>query len=154
MWRRRPDPAALLYGPVAHDWHEEVQPGKGSWYKLPIFNHFDGRLYIYFIRRNIDNAAQCPDARPMSPELVEALDMIHSLANDPALHHRMAFEPGDMQIMHNHQIMPTAPPMKTGRNRNDAATCCACGSPRRTAFLCQKPSPACMAASRSAIAAA
>ena len=41
----------------------------------------------------------------MSPELVEALDMVHALANDPALHLRMAFEPGDMQILHNHQIM-------------------------------------------------
>ena len=105
MWRRRPDLAELLYGPVAHDRHEEVPPGKGPWYELPIFNHFDGRLCIYFIRRNIDNAAQYPDARPMSPELVEALDMLHSLANDPALHLRMAFEPGDMQILHNHQIM-------------------------------------------------
>ena len=105
MWRRRPDLAALLYGPVTHDRHEEVPPGKGPWYELPIFNHFDSRLCIYFIRRNIDNAALYPDARPMTPELVEALDMVHALANDPALHLRMAFEPGDMQILHNHQIM-------------------------------------------------
>lgn len=30
---------------------------------------------------------------------------MQDLANDPALHLKMAFEPGDMQIIHNHQIM-------------------------------------------------
>jgi len=105
MWHRRPDLAERLYGPVAHDRHEEVPPGKGPWYELPIFNHYQGRLCNYFIRRNIDSTTQYPDALPMTPELVEALDMVHALANDPSLHLKMAFEPGDMQILHNHQIM-------------------------------------------------
>lgn len=65
MWRRRPDLAALLYGPVAHDRHEEVPPGKGPWYELPIFNHYRGRLSIYFIWRNIESAYHYPDVGPL-----------------------------------------------------------------------------------------
>lgn len=105
MWRRRPDLAERLYGPVPHDRHEEVPPGKGPWYELPIFNYYRDRLSIYFIRRNIESTAQYPDAMRITPELEEALDFLQDLANDPALHLKMAFEPGDMQIIHNHQIM-------------------------------------------------
>ncbi len=105
MWRRRPDLAERLYGPIPHDRHEEVPPGKGPWYELPIFNYYQNRLSIYFIRRNIESTANYPDALPITAELEEALDFLQALANNPALHLKMAFEPGDMQIIHNHQIM-------------------------------------------------
>jgi hypothetical protein len=105
MWRRRPDLAERLYGAIAHDRHDEVPPGKGPWYELPIFNHYRDRLCIYFIRRNIESTSVYPDARRITPELEEALDFLQGLANDPELHLKMAFEPGDMQIIHNHQIM-------------------------------------------------
>jgi hypothetical protein len=105
MQRRRPDLAARLYRAIAHDRHSEVPPGKGPWYELPVFNHFQDQLSIYFIRNNIESAAIYPDALPISPELNEAMDMVQALANDPALHLQMAFEPGDIQLIHNHQIM-------------------------------------------------
>lgn len=105
MWKRRPDLAEVLYGPIPHDRHEEVPPGKGPWYELPIFNWYDGRLCNYFIRRNIESTDQYPDARRLTPEILAAFDLLQELANDPGLHLKMAFEPGDMQIIHNHQIM-------------------------------------------------
>lgn len=88
--------AEQLYGPVAHDRHEEVPPGKGPWYELPVFNHYRGRLCIYFIRRNIDSTEKYSDALTMTPELFEALNLVHALANDPSLHRKMAFEAGDI----------------------------------------------------------
>jgi hypothetical protein len=70
-----------------------------------VFNYFEGRLSINFLRKHIDTSQRHPDARRMSPELVEALDLFFELANDPAHYLRMAFEPGDVQILHNHQIL-------------------------------------------------
>ena len=105
IWAERPDLAKVLYGPAPRDRHEEVPPGKGPWYELPVFNHYEGWLSIYIIRRHIDSTRVYPDAPRVSPELTEALDMVEALANDPRLNMTMAFEPGDMQIVHNHQIM-------------------------------------------------
>lgn len=33
------------------------------------------------------------------------MDLLDSLCNDPAIHLAMAFCPGDMQFLHNHQIL-------------------------------------------------
>ena len=33
------------------------------------------------------------------------MDLIDELVNDPAIHLQMSFEPGDMQFLHNHQIL-------------------------------------------------
>ena len=105
IWASRPDLAKILYGPIPRDRHDEIPPGKGPWYELPVFNYYRERLAIYIIRRHIDSATEYPDAQPMTLELSEALDLVEKLANDPALYMQMEFEPGDMQIVHNHQIM-------------------------------------------------
>lgn len=105
MCRRRPDLARVLYGPIARDRRDEIPPGKGPWYELPVFNFHKGRLAINFLRKHIDMSQRHPDALRMSDTVVEALDMVSALANDPALHLTMQFEPGDIQILHNHQIL-------------------------------------------------
>jgi hypothetical protein len=105
MWRRRPDLAAVLYGPVGRDRRDEIPDGKGAWYELPVFNYLEGRLSINYLRQHIETAERHADAPPMSDALKEALEMLLELANDPALFLQMAFEPGDVQIIHNHQIL-------------------------------------------------
>lgn len=105
MWKRRPDLAHALYGPVARDRRDEVPQGKGPWYELPVFNYLEGRLSINFLRKHIDTSQRHPDARRISDTMVEALDLFFELANDPAHYLRMSFEPGDVQILHNHQIL-------------------------------------------------
>lgn len=105
MWARRPDLAEVLYGPVPRNRRDEVPEGKGPWYDLPVFNWMDDRLAINFLRRHIDMSQALPSAPRMSATLVEALDMVDTLANDPALHLGMEFEPGDVQLLHNHQIL-------------------------------------------------
>ena len=105
MWKQRPDLARILYGPVARDRRDEIPPGKGPWYELPVFNHFKGRLAINFLRTHIDMSQRHMDALRLSNEMVEALDLMYDLANDPAFHLTMEFEPGDIQLLHNHQIL-------------------------------------------------
>src|SRR4029453_17092840 len=56
-------------------------------------------------RQYIDSAQRFADApRPTSPH-GEALDMFHSLANDPQLNLFMEFKPGDVQLVHNHTML-------------------------------------------------
>ena len=105
MWKRRPDLAEVLYGPVPRSRRKEIPEGKGPWYELPVFNYCDGRLVISFLRQFIDEAQDHPDVGPFDPQLVEALDMLTDLANDPELYLSMEFEPGDIQLIHNHQIL-------------------------------------------------
>lgn len=105
MWKRRPDLARVLYGPVPRDRRDEIPEGKGPWYELPVFNFYQGRLAINFLRTHIDTSQRHSDALRISPEVEAALDLFYELANDPAFHLKMAFEPGDMQILHNHQIL-------------------------------------------------
>jgi hypothetical protein len=105
MWKRRPDLAEVLYGPVPRSRRKEIPEGKGPWYELPVFNYCDGRLVISFLRQFIDDAQVHPDVGPLDPMLVEALDLLTELANDPELFLSMDFEPGDIQLIHNHQIL-------------------------------------------------
>ncbi|HKK29988.1 MAG TPA: TauD/TfdA family dioxygenase, partial [Alphaproteobacteria bacterium] len=49
--------------------------------------------------------AQLMDVVPrVTPEQNEAMDLFDELANDPALHLDMAFEPGDIQLVSNHAV--------------------------------------------------
>ena len=105
MWKRRPDLARALYGPVPRDRRDEIPEGKGPWYELPVFNYYERRLSINFLRTHINTSQRHPDALRISEQVVEALDYLFELANNPDFHLKMAFEPGDMQILHNHQIL-------------------------------------------------
>lgn len=105
MWKRRPDLARVLYGPVPRNRRKEIPEGKGPWYELPVFNYCEGRLVISFLRQFIDEAQDHREVGPFNPQLVEALDMLTGLANDPELYLSMDFEPGDIQLIHNHQIL-------------------------------------------------
>src|SRR5690606_9614860 len=58
-----------------------------------------------YARRYIESAQRFPDARRLTPEDREALDMFDSLANDPELRLDMEVRPGDMQFLHNHTLL-------------------------------------------------
>jgi hypothetical protein len=105
MWRRRPDLAELLYGPVPRSRRGEIPDGKGPWYELPIFNYQDGRLAVSYLRQFISDSQKIESAPRHSEALIEALDLVDELANDPALFLSMDFQPGDIQLLHNHQIL-------------------------------------------------
>ncbi len=105
MWRRRPDLAKILYGPVPRSRRKEIPVGKGPWYELPVFNWCGGRLSISYLRQFIDDAQEHADVGPHDAALVEALDMVNTLAGDPEIYLSMEFRPGDIQLLHNHQIL-------------------------------------------------
>ena len=102
---RRPDLARRLFDPFATDRRGEVPPGAKPYFAIPVFNWYEGALSAIYQRQYIDSAQRFADAPRLTPAHVEALDLLDALTDDPALHLTMALEPGDVQFVHNHNLL-------------------------------------------------
>ena len=103
---RRPDLLPALFEPFPTDRRGEVPEGMQPWFDMPIFHWYAGRLTCIYVRQYIDSAQELfPQAKRLSRAQVEAMDLLDQLVNDPQIHLSMAFLPGDMQFLHNHQIL-------------------------------------------------
>jgi TfdA family taurine catabolism dioxygenase TauD len=103
---RRPDLLPALFEPFPTDRRGEVPEGMREWFDMPVYHWHEGRLTCIYVRQYIESAqAHFPQARRLSRAQLEAMDLVDALVNDPQVHLRMAFEPGDMQFLHNHQIL-------------------------------------------------
>jgi hypothetical protein len=105
MAERRPDLLERLYRPFPVDRRGEVPEGKGPFYEAPVFNEHAGCVSVLYSRLHIGSAQRFPEARRLTPEDIEALDMLGELASDPELRLDMNFRPGDIQLLHNHTIL-------------------------------------------------
>jgi hypothetical protein len=105
MALRRPDLLERLYQPFPTDRRGEVPKGKGPFYEAPVFNPHADTLAVLYSRLHIGSAQRFPEARRLTPEDIEALDMLGELAADPELRLDMNFTPGDIQFLHNHTIL-------------------------------------------------
>ena len=103
---RRPDLLPALFEPFPTDRRGEVPEGMQPWFDMPIFHWHAGRLTCIYVRQYIESAQQLfPQAKRLSKAQFEAMDLLDELVNDPQIHLSMAFLPGDMQFLHNHQIL-------------------------------------------------
>ena len=103
---RRPDLLPALFEPFATDRRGEVPDGMQPWFDIPVFNWYAERLSCIYVRQYIESAQQnFPAARRLTAEQVAAMDLLDQLANNPQIHLSMAFQPGDIQLLHNHQIL-------------------------------------------------
>ncbi len=105
MAARRPDLLERLYQPFPFDRRGEIPPGKGQFFDAPVFNPHAGALSVLYSRLQITSSQRLPEARRLTPEDFEALDMLTALAGDPALRLDITFMPGDIQLLHNHTIL-------------------------------------------------
>ncbi|HEV2335863.1 MAG TPA: TauD/TfdA family dioxygenase [Stellaceae bacterium] len=105
MAERRPDLLERLYRPFPVDRRGEVPEGKAPFYEAPVFNAHAGLVSVLYSRLHIGSAQRFPEARRLTAEDIEALDMLAELANDPELRLDMNFMPGDIQFLHNHTIL-------------------------------------------------
>jgi TfdA family taurine catabolism dioxygenase TauD len=105
MAKRRPDLLERLYQPFPVDRRGEVPEGKAPFYEAPVFNEHEGYLSVLYSRLHIGSSQRFPEARRLTAEDVEALDMFAELAGDPELRLDMSFMPGDIQFLHNHTIL-------------------------------------------------
>ena len=103
---RRPDLLPALFEPFPTDRRGEVPEGMQPWFDMPIFHWHAARLTCIYVRQYIESAqALFSEAKRLSREQVLAMDLLDELVNDPQIHLSMAFLPGDMQFLHNHQIL-------------------------------------------------
>ncbi len=102
--RRRPDLLPSLFAPIETDRRGEVAEGQKPYFSIPVFNWHAGLLSAIYQRKYIDEARRLPGVLPYTPAQREALDLLDALADDPALHLRMEFQPGDVQFVHNHTL--------------------------------------------------
>jgi hypothetical protein len=105
MRRRRPDLLRVLFEPIETDRRGEMLEGQKPYFSIPVFSLHQGFLSVIYQRQYIESARRFPDVPPLTPVQIEALDLFDSLANDPSLHLYMEFQPGDIQIVHNHTVL-------------------------------------------------
>lgn len=105
MFRRAPELADELFEPMYFDRRGEVPPGLPPWYMMPVFNWCGGKLSTHYVRRYIESARRFDDVPPLTDAQVAAFDLMDQIMDEPSVHLSMAFEPGDMQFIHNPQIL-------------------------------------------------
>ena len=105
MRRRRPDLLRVLLDPIETDRRGEVPEGSTPYFTIPVFNYHDGLVSAIYQRQYIESARRFPGVPPLTPQQIEALDLLDQLANDPQLNLMMELEPGDIQLVHNHTIL-------------------------------------------------
>ena len=105
MRRRKPDLLSVLLDPIETDRRGEVPEGGKPYFTIPVFNYHDGLVSAIYQRQYIESARRFPGVPPLTPQQIEALDLLDQLANDPKLNLMMELEPGDIQLVHNHTIL-------------------------------------------------
>jgi hypothetical protein len=105
MAERRPDLAARLFQPFATDRRGEVPVGEKPYFDIPVYNDHAGYLSAIYSGTYIRSGQRFADARRLTPEDQEALEMFDDLANDAELRLDMELRPGDMQFLHNHTCL-------------------------------------------------
>ena len=76
------------------------------WYAVPVFSPMpDGGLVATYVRSAMLKAQRFPEVPRLTPQLIAACNALDALAQDPAIHLDMDFQPGDMQFVSNHWIM-------------------------------------------------
>jgi hypothetical protein len=95
-----------LFQPFPTDRRGEVPEGMKPWFDIPIFHRHAGKLSCIYVRQYIESAQKhFAEARRLTREQHAAMDLVDELCNDPAIHLAMDFRPGDLQLLHNHQIL-------------------------------------------------
>ena len=100
--RRRPDLLEVLYRPYPRSRLGEEKGGDAMFYMLPVFGLRDGRFTSHYSRTYIEAAQKLPEVPRLTPQQVEAMDLLAEVAD--SLCYRMRLEPGDMQLLNNHVI--------------------------------------------------
>lgn len=102
---RDPALAAALFRPVPTDHRNEEPPGAQPWFEIPVLSWHDGALSVIYQRRYIDSTARFAAAPRLDEVQRAALDLFDEVLEDPALHLGMRLAPGDVQLVHNHQLL-------------------------------------------------
>jgi hypothetical protein len=105
MATRYPELVGRLFNPMPTDRRGEVPMGKKPWFYTPIYNEHAGLLSAIYAPHYVRSSQRFAEAPRLSEEDFAALDRFDALAEDAELRLDMAFQPGDMQFVHNHTVL-------------------------------------------------
>jgi hypothetical protein len=102
------DPSALevLYAPMYWDRNDEHAPGEDPYFALPVLSDVNGRPRFFYIGWYIRDAQRHAEVPRLTGEQLAAMRLIEDIANDPAFHVEMDFQPGDIQLLNNARHPP------------------------------------------------
>jgi hypothetical protein len=103
--REAPDLLARLLRPMPHDRRGETPVGMKPYFDIPVFSWHHQLLTVFYQRQYFDSAQRFENARRLTSLDVQALDRFDSIANDTALTLTMRLQPGDLQFVHNHNVL-------------------------------------------------
>jgi Taurine catabolism dioxygenase TauD, TfdA family len=103
--RTRPDLLEALYEPTGWDRQGDVPAGALPWFMLAPINDLAGVPRVFYIGWYIRDAQRHPEVPRLTPEQVDAMTLLESIANDPTFHLPMDFRPGDVQLLNNGRIL-------------------------------------------------
>ncbi len=103
--KRRPDLIPLLFEPMYWDSGGEHRAGEKPYWTAPICKLINDRLRFLYLGWYIRDAQRHPDVPRLTRTQGELMELIESIANDPAFRLDMDFEPGDIQFLKNSTIL-------------------------------------------------
>ncbi|MFT5259846.1 MAG: hypothetical protein ACI9J2_002028 [Saprospiraceae bacterium] len=103
--KTQPDLVDYLFDAIATDKRGEIEEGSQPFFSIPVFSWLKGKLTAIYQRQYIESAQRFAEAPRLTPKHVEALDLFDQIANDPANHFSMRLQSGDMQFVHNHNLL-------------------------------------------------
>ena len=102
---RRPDLLKVLCQRFHIDRKGEIPQGEDETYEMAVFYPDEERVTCIYARDFIDAAQRHSHVAPLTTEQVDALNLIDELAASGDLRLDIDFLPGDIQFLHNHQIL-------------------------------------------------
>jgi hypothetical protein len=104
MRRLAPELAEVLFEPIETDRRGEAAPGERPYFTIPVFNWHAGHFAGIYQRQYIESARRFEGVAPLTADQVAALNLLDALAEDPAFHLEIDFQPGDVQLVNNHVL--------------------------------------------------
>jgi hypothetical protein len=105
MMRVRPDLVDELRTTLYWDRQDDHAPGEQPWFALPPVFDLNGEPRVFYVGWYIRNAQRHADVPRLTARQLEAMELLESIANDPAFHLQMDFVPGDIQFLNNGAIL-------------------------------------------------
>jgi hypothetical protein len=104
MRRLAPELAEVLFEPIETDGGGVAAPGERPYFTIPVFNWHAGHFAGIYQRQYIESARRFEGVAPLTADQVAALNLLDALAEDPAFHLEIDFQPGDVQLVNNHVL--------------------------------------------------
>ena len=105
MLRRAPDLVDVMYRPMPWDRNDEQSAGEPPFFELPPIIDIDGVPRLFFIAWYIRDSQRHAEVPRLTAEQHDALALAETIANDPAFHIEMQFQPGDVQLLNNTTVL-------------------------------------------------